>query len=134
MGTPLWMKAPNGKRTNLTEEQWVRVRTPNFKRWFGDWEMLAEAYPEHEIFDIDEAYKFARGNLQGGKFTSKDGHTATLGRSGIDKMNSGLARGKTDNNRLHALAFANVGKLFGNSELLEAEAPRDGDLSLIHIL
>ena len=41
VGTPLWMKAPNGKRTNLTEEQWVRVRTPNFKRWFGDWETLA---------------------------------------------------------------------------------------------
>lgn len=130
VGTPLWMKAPNGKPTNLTEEQWVRVRTPNFKRWFGDWEMLAEAYPEHEIFDIDEAYKFARGNLQGGEFTSKDGHTATLGRSGIDKMNSGLARGKTGNNRLHALAFANVGKLFGNSELLEAEPPRDGDSNI----
>lgn len=130
VGTPLWMKAPNGKPTNLTEEQWIEVRTPNFKRWFGDWEMLAEAYPEHEIFDIDEAYKFARGNLQGGKFTSKDGHTATLGRSGIDKMNSGLARGKTDNNRLHALAFANVGKLFENSELLEAEPPRDGDSNI----
>lgn len=130
VGTPLWMKAPNGKRTNLTEEQWVRVRTPNFKRWFGDWEMLAEAYPEHEIFDIDEAYKFARGNLQGGEFTSKDGHTATLGRSGIDKMNSGLARGKTGNNKLHALAFANVGKLFENSELLEAEPPRDGDSNI----
>lgn len=130
MGTPLWMKAPNGKRTNLTEEQWVRARTPNFKRWFDDWEMLAEAYPEHEIFDIDEAYKFARGNLQGGEFTSKDGHTATLGRSGIDKMNSGLARGKTGNNRLHALAFANVGKLFENSELLEAELPRDGDSNI----
>ena len=130
VGTPLWMKAPNGKRTNLTEEQWVRVRTPNFKRWFDDWEMLAEAYPEHEIFDIDEAYKFARGNLQGGEFTSKDGHTATLGRSGIDKMNSGLARGKTGNNRLHALAFANVGKLFENSELLEAEPPRDGDSNI----
>lgn len=130
VGTPLWMKAPNGKPTNLTEEQWIEVRTPNFKRWFDDWEMLAEAYPEHEIFDIDEAYKFARGNLQGGEFTSKDGHTATLGRSGIDKMNSGLARGKTDNNRLHALAFANVGKLFGNSELLEAEPPRDGDSNI----
>lgn len=130
MGTPLWMKAPNGKPTNLTESQWIEVRTPNFKRWFDDWEMLAEAYPEHEIFDIDEAYKFARGNLQGGEFTSKDGHTATLGRSGIDKMNSGLARGKTGNNRLHALAFANVGKLFGNSELLEAEPPRDGDSNI----
>ena len=36
--TPLWMKAPNGKPTKLTERQWVQVRTPNFKRWFGDWE------------------------------------------------------------------------------------------------
>ena len=127
VGTPLWMKAPNGKRTNLTEEQWVRVRTPNFKKWFVDWETLADFYPENEIFDIDEAYRFARENLQGKEFTSKDGYTASLGRSGIDKMNSGLARGKTAHNRLHALAFANIGKLFGNSELLEAEAPRDGD-------
>lgn len=36
-----WMKAPNGKDTKLTERQWVLVRTPNFKRWFGDWETLA---------------------------------------------------------------------------------------------
>ena len=41
-GTPLWMKAPNGEPTKLTEEQWVMVRTPNFKKWFGDWETLAE--------------------------------------------------------------------------------------------
>jgi hypothetical protein len=32
------MKAPNGKPTNLTERQWVQVRTPAFKKWFGDWE------------------------------------------------------------------------------------------------
>ncbi len=37
-GTDGWMKAPNGKPTNLTEKQWLQVRTPNFKRWFGDWE------------------------------------------------------------------------------------------------
>ena len=37
-GTPEWMKAPNGKPTNLTEKQWVQVRTPSFKAWFGDWE------------------------------------------------------------------------------------------------
>ncbi len=122
--------APNGKPSRLTEEQWLAVRTPNFKRWFGDWESLAEAYPENEIFDIDEAYKFARKNLQGGSFTSKDGYGATLGREGIDKMNSGLARGKTANNRLHALAFANIGKLFGNSELLETEPPRDGNTNI----
>ena len=31
-------KAPNGKKSNLTEEQWLQVRTPAFKQWFGDWE------------------------------------------------------------------------------------------------
>ena len=31
------MIAPNGKATNLTEEQWIQVRTPNFIKWFGDW-------------------------------------------------------------------------------------------------
>ena len=32
-----FMKAPNGKDTNLTEEQWALVRTKNFINWFGDW-------------------------------------------------------------------------------------------------
>lgn len=34
-----YMKAPNGKPTNLTEKQWVQVRTQAFKKWFGDWEL-----------------------------------------------------------------------------------------------
>lgn len=33
-----YLKAPNGKDTNLTPEQWVQVRTKRFKDWFGDWE------------------------------------------------------------------------------------------------
>ena len=33
-----FMKAPNGKDTNLTEDQWLAVRTAAFKNWFGDWE------------------------------------------------------------------------------------------------
>ena len=37
-GTEYWMKAPNGENTNLTEDQWLTVRTPAFKAWFGDWE------------------------------------------------------------------------------------------------
>jgi len=31
--------APNGRRSNLTNEQWYLVRTPQFKNWFGDWEI-----------------------------------------------------------------------------------------------
>lgn len=32
-----FMKAPNGKHTNLTERQWLQVRTKNFINWFGNW-------------------------------------------------------------------------------------------------
>ena len=37
-----FMKAPNGEPTNLTEKQWLQVRTKAFKDWFGDWEKLAK--------------------------------------------------------------------------------------------
>ena len=37
-GTDKWLKAPNGRPSNLNERQWVQVRTPSFKKWFGDWE------------------------------------------------------------------------------------------------
>lgn len=33
-----YLKAPNGQPTNLSEDQWTTVRTPEFKNWFGDWE------------------------------------------------------------------------------------------------
>lgn len=33
-----FMKAPNGKPSNLNERQWAQVRTTSFKNWFGDWE------------------------------------------------------------------------------------------------
>ena len=36
-----YLKAPNGKPTNLTPRQWVQVRTKAFKKWFGDWEKAA---------------------------------------------------------------------------------------------
>ena len=32
-----YLKAPNGKDTKLTPEQWALVRTQNFINWFGDW-------------------------------------------------------------------------------------------------
>ena len=34
-----YLKAPNGKASNLNERQWIQVRTKAFKDWFGDWEL-----------------------------------------------------------------------------------------------
>ena len=46
-GNPL---APNGNVSNLTLEQWITVRTPEFKEWFGDWELD----PENASKVVDE--------------------------------------------------------------------------------
>ena len=51
--TEQWMKAPNGEPTKLTERQWLQVRTPNFKRWFGNW--LYDENKQVEITEIDIA-------------------------------------------------------------------------------
>ena len=45
-----YLKAPNGKPTNLTEGQWIQVRTKAFKDWFGDW----ENDPENASKVVDE--------------------------------------------------------------------------------
>lgn len=45
-----FMKAPNGKNTNLTEDQWLSVRTEAFKNWFGDW----DHDPENASKVVDE--------------------------------------------------------------------------------
>ena len=37
-----YMKAPNGKPSNLSPRQWVQVRTKAFKKWFGDWEKASK--------------------------------------------------------------------------------------------
>jgi hypothetical protein len=45
-----FMKAPNGKPSNLNERQWLHVRTKAFKKWFGDW----ENDPENASKVVDE--------------------------------------------------------------------------------
>lgn len=50
-GTPQWLKTPNGEVSLLVqaardlglpeEELWLKVRTPLFSAWFGEWEKVA---------------------------------------------------------------------------------------------
>ena len=51
---PGWMKAPNSKPSKLTERQWVQVRTPSFKKWFGDWELLSIKQGWMDVRDPEE--------------------------------------------------------------------------------
>lgn len=60
--------APNGKESRLTEKQWLAVRTPFFKEWFGDWEKRAYVYAAMDFLENTAPVK----ELSGGEF-QKDG-------------------------------------------------------------
>lgn len=60
-----WMKAPNGKPTKLTERQWVQVRTPAFKEWFGDWEANAVRATWYDIADAKDVLSLAVQDVRG---------------------------------------------------------------------
>lgn len=58
----IFMKAPNGKKSNLTERQWLQVRTKAFKNWFGNWEtannLLANLDKvDKSLVDVEQHYK-----------------------------------------------------------------------------
>ena len=55
--------APNGKKSNLTPEQYKLVRTPQFKAWFGDWENDPEN--ASKVVDLNgEPLVMFRGNKE----------------------------------------------------------------------
>ena len=89
-----YMKAPNGKPSNLSPTQWAMVRTNAFKKWFGDWEKATrieklrrsksvkitgkEIEPSEDL----KQYKknaLAYGKTLRGEYTNKDiGETISL--------------------------------------------------------
>lgn len=89
-----YMKAPNGKPTNLSEKQWAQVRTKAFKKWFGDWEKAARIeklrrskavkITGEEIEPNSDLKQYKKNALEYGKnlrgeYTNKDtGETITL--------------------------------------------------------
>lgn len=53
----MFRTAPNGKKSNLTDEQWEMVRTPEFKEWFGDWESAALLQQALTAWNDDQSKK-----------------------------------------------------------------------------
>ncbi len=136
-GTALWMKAPNGVQTNLTEEQWLTVRTPAFKAWFGDWEQVAEATPKINVQNIQEA-KEVLHKLGNKPIENKaTGIVASVSKRGRGKMVSSDAQRHSLKNGYtseeHLLAAANVEQLFQNAILSETHEDRNGELASVKL-
>lgn len=87
-----FMKAPNGKPTNLTERQWLQVRTRAFKDWFGDWE--SESRNSTAVNRVFENTGLGLGKNDPNRFeTKEDSIYRITGRSQIDDIiESGYVR------------------------------------------
>lgn len=76
--TPDWRRAPNGQPSALNEFQWLLVRTPTFKRWFGDWEG-ASRFASKTIDANGEPRVFYHGTVHAfDSFEQVPGHDAGL--------------------------------------------------------
>ena len=95
--TPQWMKAPNGEPTKLTERQWVLVRTPRFKAWFGNWEMQRDK----ELPVIEVAERIFDGDRKAAQEWLTDKAHGIVGTHGNDEtrmqiaVSAGVLKGKS---------------------------------------
>lgn len=124
-----FMKAPNGKDTNLTERQWLQVRTKAFKKWFGDWEKTArieklkktkpieitgEEYKGKYELNVKSGHKWILDNLRG-TYTIKDtGEKVNLSRVSANEITS---HGERED--IHLKSFAVIPQMIENAIFID---------------
>ena len=131
-----YMKAPNGKPTNLSEKQWAQVRTKAFKNWFGDWEKAAriEKLRRSKAVKITEAdyggkyeltrnsaKQWAKDNIRGEYTIADTGEKVNVSKVSINEV---LSHGERD--AAHLKSISSIGKLLHNAIFI-AEAPNAKD-------
>ena len=134
-----YLKAPNGKDTNLSPKQWVQVRTNAFKKWFGDWgkvsrlEKLRQSSPIEitgkEITPSEDLKQYKKNAIEYGKslrgdYTNEDtGETINIAlgtnRGGIKEI---LNHDYKDKEQIQSIAA--VPKIIENSIFID-EVPNE---------
>lgn len=132
-----YLKAPNGKKTNLTPEQWVDVRTSRFKKWFGDWEKVAriEKLRNSESVVVPEdvnvgKYELNRESAEAyllnelrGEYTIVDtNEKVTITRKGAKKVTS-----HSVDNVVHLKSIAVIPQMLENAIFIEESAADKGN-------
>ena len=129
-----YMKAPNGKPTNLSEKQWAQVRTKAFKKWFGDWEKAARIekvrrskavvisgseYKDKYELNRDSAKEWIKDNLRGEYTIADTEEIVSLTKVGANKVTShGMS------NKAHLQSIAAIPQLIRNAIFIE-ERPNE---------
>jgi hypothetical protein len=134
-----FMKAPNGKPTNLNERGWLQVRTEAFKKWFGDWEL------RHKVINIVKAAiapfenrtvarEWAKKNIAGVYTNEQTGGKGEIhiSNSAIDKYTDDTALAKSENKDVHYSVLRVLPRVIKESvvgETHESYNKKDGERS-----
>lgn len=125
-----YMRAPNGKPTNLTADQWALVRTEGFKRWFGDWELpyrmidVVRGNMAHGFANFDDARQWAKDNIvrvYGNEETGGKGEIE-ISNNAVKKYLSGSAVNKSDSKDLHLAVLKVLPSVIRNGVIAETHA------------
>lgn len=128
--------APNGRPSNLTPEQYKQVRTPEFKKWFGDWELMQK---KTTITPVDvtqtfpnfkEAEKWAKENIIGSYKNSDTNETITISADSINKYTHASSVFKSSNKNTHLATLRNLPDIVKNAILVEAHSDKNGSPQL----
>ncbi|MDR3284666.1 MAG: hypothetical protein LBS97_05770 [Treponema sp.] len=139
---PGWLKAPNGKDSKLaafdpTGRVWALARTPNFKKWFGDWEAAAELKITETNVAPDQAIEALKAFADKDLFNFETGITARINTKQRNKIVSNAALGKSLNNGFtagqHNAVAANIDKIFKHASLVETAKDKGGDVNIVSI-
>ena len=129
-----YMKAPNGKPTNLSEKQWAQVRTTAFKNWFGDWEKAARIekvrrskavvisgseYKDKYELNRDSAKEWIKDNLRGEYTIADTEEIVSLTKVGANKVTSHWM-----SNKAHLQSIAAIPQLIRHAIFIE-ERPNE---------
>lgn len=132
-----FMKAPNGKDSNLNERQWLQVRTRAFNTWFGDWKRAAE------LTFVSTGYDYKKGRVE---LDSKDSVLfneslnlrVELNRAQKDKAFSPNARRKSIDNGFtseqHCAVAAHLPNAFKHAILLGEYNDAEADVNIAKIM
>jgi hypothetical protein len=153
-GTDQWMKAPNGEPTKLNARQWLQVRTPMFKEWFGDWEIASLATSMRRSRGSDQASESAKAFIGKPLRNRETGVVATVSNGAFGKMKSRVSVVGSVSPQAHMQALGNIDKLFelavidhergpkkqgdegdiGNVQHYKVPMPFDGDVLMVKML
>lgn len=130
-----FMRAPNGKPTNLTERQWLQVRTRAFKEWFGDWEKAArieklkhsesivvsgEEYKGQYELNSKSAEEYIINSLRG-SYTNKDTDNVI----NITRASRKVAHHDAEND-IHLRSIAYIPQMIENAIFIDEQSNEKG--------